>query len=215
MELSATTRIHLRDFQSKLFAEGEACEEVFTKLCEQHCENEVLAGLLFAVCTLAVGHSRGWLHVDTFSTGQVKRLATDLRSLAGSVDRLNKSALNPKFDFLWAPPDATRDSGRKYIARYYDMLPGIMMTYSFHLERFYQFRRTQLKRLTFVHFNTLELLRYVEERTGGPRYENLSNLLSAGFLVAGGAENDIPKIFSADALAKLKQRWRNRPSRNG
>lgn len=120
-----------------------------------------------------------------------------------------------RFPIRAASPDATRDSGRKYIARYYDMLPGIMMTYSFHLERFYQFRRTQLKRLTPVHFNTLELLRYVEERTGGPRYEDLSNLLSAGFLVAGGAENDIPKIFSADALAKLKQRWRNRPSRNG
>jgi hypothetical protein len=34
----------------------------------------------------------------------------------------------------------------------------------------------------------------------------MSNLLTAGFLTAGGAEDDIPKLFSADALAKLKQR---------
>jgi hypothetical protein len=65
---------------------------------------------------------------------------------------------------------------------------------------------TELKRLTLSHLNTLRLLLYVEESTGSPRYEDMSNLLVGGFAVAGGAEDDLPKFFSADALAKLKQR---------
>jgi hypothetical protein len=120
---------------------------------------------------------------------------------------LNENGLSPRFDLLWAPPDASRDLERKHVVGLYDMLPGIMMLYSLHLEHFSNSIRSQLKRLSFTHLNTLQLLRYVEERTGGPRYEDLSNLLTAGFIVAGGAEVEIPKLFSADGLAKLKQRW--------
>jgi hypothetical protein len=192
---------------SKLFAEEDRCEELFHKVCDAGCEREVLAGLLFAVSTLAVGQHEGWAKPETFSTTQVKKIATELRWLATSVKQLNNTQLNPKYDLLWAAPDPMRDEVRKIVARFYDMLPGIMMTYSFHLERFLKFRRLSLKRLTLTHANTLELLRYVQEKTGGPRYEDLSNLLNAGFLVAGGSEKKIPKIFSADALSKLKQRW--------
>ena len=48
----------------------------------------------------------------------------------------------------------------------HDMLPGMMLLYSFHLERFSTFSRKLLKRLTYTHFQTLRLLLYVEERTG-------------------------------------------------
>jgi hypothetical protein len=46
----------------------------------------------------------------------------------------------------------------------------------------------------------------IEDATGSPSYEDTANLLTAGFLASGGVEKRIPKLFSADALAKLKQR---------
>ena len=209
MGMNPKTKEYVFEFQGKLFIEGERSGELFRKLCNQGCDNEALAALLFAICTMAAKGKPGPLRAASPSANEVKDLVNDLKSLAESVKRLNKSPLNPKHDLLLVPPDVTRDAGRQRIANLYDMLPGIMMVYSFHLERFYKFHRVQLKRLTFNHLATLKLLLYVAERTGSPRYEDLSNLLTAGFLVAGGTEKDIPKIFSADALAKLRQRWTN------
>lgn len=213
MTFSQRTQKHVDDFMNKLFIEGERCEEVFRKLCKEGCEIEVLGSLLFAVCSLEVGRSQGLIRIPAFSSAQVKKVAKDLRSLAESVKGFNNSSLNPKHELLWTAPLATREGIPKMLGRFYDMLPGLMVGYSFHLERFYQLHRMALKRLTITHFNTLTLLRYVQERTGGPRYEDVSSLLTAGFLVDGGAEKDIPKIFSADALAKLNQRWANRYGR--
>jgi hypothetical protein len=210
MRVSPASQKHGGDFLGALFAQGKRHEEFFCKLCKRGCESESLSDLLFSISTMAVADSQGRLPRVGFSAAHVKQLATDLRSLSASVDQINKSPFNPKYDLLWAPPDATRDLGRKYLARRYDTLPGLMAVYSFHLERFFQFARSQFKRMTPTHFWTLQMLLYVEERTGSPRYEDMSNLLTAGFLTAGGAENDIPKFFSADALAKLKQRRVNR-----
>ena len=164
MERSAKTQKYIVDFQSNLFIEGEHCEELFRKLCNRGCDDEALAALLFAICTIAVADSQGVLPRISFSAAQVKQLAIDLRSLSVSVDRINNSPLNPKYDLLWAPPDATRDLGRNYLARRYDTLPGLMMVYSFHLERFFQFTRSQVKRMTSTHFCTLQLLSYTSKR---------------------------------------------------
>jgi hypothetical protein len=209
MTLEANIGKHRDDFLRKLFTEGEYCEELFRKLCKEGCSDEDLASLLFGVCTLAVGDRRGLIVLDRtnkISTAQVRRLAKDLRSLADLVDGVNKTSLNPKLDILSAPADASRDPTRKYVARLYDMLPSVMRVYSMHLEHFSKFNRALLKRLTVMHFLTLRLLLYVEESTGGPRYEDTSNLLIAGFLTAGGAEDKVPTFFTPDALAKLKQR---------
>ena len=206
MGRSSSSQKYIAEFQDGLFAQGKRYEELFRKLCEQGCESVALSGLLFAICTLAVASSRGRLPRLSFSASYVKRLAADLRSISAAVDRINKSPLNPKYDLLWAPPDPTRDLRRQFLARRYDSLPGLMLVYALHLERFFKFSRSQLKRMTITHFSTLQLLLYTEHRTGSARYECLSNLLTAGFLTAGGLENDIPKFFSVDALSKLKQR---------
>ena len=130
----------------------------------------------------------------------------DLRSIADRVDDVNKTPLNPKLDVLAAPTDASRDSARQYVARLYDMLPGFMRLYSRHLERFYPLSRAVLKQLTSTQIRSLDLVLYIEQSTGHPRYEDAANLLQGGFLAIGGAEERIPECFSADALAKLKQR---------
>jgi hypothetical protein len=196
----------VNDFLVRLFTMGGYCEELFRKLCREGCSDEELAGLLFAVCTIAVADRSGLIDLGKISMPQVRRLAKDLQSLAGLVRRVNETSLNPKLDILAAPTDVSRDPVRKYIARLYDMLPETMMVYSVHLDRFSRFNRALLKRMTITHLNALRLLLYIEERTGSPRYEDISNLLTAGFLAARGADRDIPKLFTAEALAKLKQR---------
>jgi hypothetical protein len=193
-------------FLKRLFARGKVYEELFNSICKAGCDAETLGGLLFAVCTIAVANREGFLDLGDMSAAQLKRLTKDLRSLADLVERVNRTRLNPAIDILVAPPDPDRGPIRKHVASLYDRLPGIMRAYSFHLERFSKFTKALLKRLTFVHFLTLRLLLYIEESTGSPRYENMSDLLTGGFLVAGGAEDALPKFFSGDALAKLKQR---------
>ncbi len=200
----------LRDkFLKKLFVAGNYCEKLFHKLCKDGCSPEDLAVLLFATCTVAVGCSQGLIDFGELSTEEVRRLARDLRSLASRVSHLNKTSQNPKIEILSnisAVPDTDRDALRKYVARHYDMLPGIMNVYAFHLEHFLELRSRLLKRMTHTHFDVLRLLLYVEERTGNPRYEDISNLLTAGFTAAGGSEGAMPRFFTIDALTKLKQR---------
>ena len=199
-------REHSHVFLKRLFASGMVYEKSFNKISKAGCDAETLGGLLFWVCTIAVGDRRGFLDLGDISTPRWKRLAKDLLSLADLVERVNRTRLNPKLDLLAAPPDAVRDPTRQHVARLYDVLPGLMRMYAFHLEHFSKFTKALLKRLTFVHLETLRLLLYVEESTGSPRYEDMSDLLTGGFLAAGGVEESIPEFFGADALAKLKQR---------
>jgi|HubBroStandDraft_2_1064218.scaffolds.fasta_scaffold566061_1 hypothetical protein len=53
----------------------------------------------------------------------------------------NRTRLNPRYDLLASPRDVSRDLIRKRVARLYDMLPGLMRAYAFHLERFSKFNK--------------------------------------------------------------------------
>jgi hypothetical protein len=205
VSLDANSRKLLDLFQKKLFRHG-ACEESFSKLCENGCSKQDLALLLFAASTAAVAGQSELLDTGGLSTVQLTRLRRDLISIAGLVERVNSSVLNPKFDLLWAPPDVARDPLRETLARLYDILPRIMQTYAAHLDQFSKFTKANLKRMTFAHFYALKLLRYTQEHTGKPRYDDSANLLTSGFLAAGGAEDNLPGFFTAEALAKLNQR---------
>ncbi len=206
MPNSDNARRHSIAFLKKLFARGKIYEGLFNNICNAGCDPETLGGLLFAICTIAVADQGGFLDPGDLSMAQLKRLTRDLLSFADLVERVNRTRLNPKLDILAAPPDTSRDPIRMHMVYLYDKLPFIMRVYSFHLGRFSKFSKALLKRLTFGHIETLRLLLYIEERTGRPRYDDMSNLLTTGFLVAGGDEDGIPDFFSADALAKLKQR---------
>jgi hypothetical protein len=197
---------HRRVFLKKLFARGIVYEQLFNKLSRAGCDSETLVRLLFRVCTIAVSFREEFLDLGDISTGDLKRLTRDLLALAELVERVNRTLLHPKIDILSSPPDTGRDPVRKHMAYLYDKLPFTMRVYSVHLERFSKVSRAILKRMTLAHFETLRVLLYVKERTGRPRYDDLSNLLTAGFLAVGGSEGNIPEFFSADALAKLMQR---------
>ena len=206
MPNSDSVRGRISVFLKKLFARGTVYEQLFNNICKAGCDAEALGGLLFSVCTIVAAGRSGFLDPGDISTAQLKRLTRDLLSLADLVERINVTRLNPKLDILAAPPDTSREPIRKHMAYLYDKLPFVMRVYSFHLGRFSKFSRALLKRLTFAHFETLRLLLYVKECTGRPRYDDISNLLTVGFLVAGGAEDSIPEFFSSDALAKLMQK---------
>ena len=193
-------------FLKKLFARGTVYKELFNNVCKAGCDVDTLGGLLCAVCTIAIADHEGLLSPSDISTADLKRLTRDLLSIADLVERVNHTRLNPKLDILAAPSDSGRDPMRKHVAYLYDKLPFVMRLYSFHCGRFSKFSKSLLKRLTIAHLETHKLLLYVEENTGRPRYEDMSNLLTAGFVAAGGTEDNIPDFFSADALAKLKQR---------
>jgi hypothetical protein len=209
VSVDAKTRTRIDGFLRKLFVKGNYCKELFHKLCKDGCCADDLGGLLFAVCTITRGYSDGLICLGEPSAKEIKQLVRDLGALANLVARVNRSPLNPKFGLLALPTDLNKDPARKHVARLYDMLPGLMRAYSFHLQQFAKFNRALLKRLTHAHFETLRLLLYIEESTGSPHYEDVSNLLTAGYLAAGGAANDVPKFFTADALAKLKQRTKH------
>ena len=81
-----------------------------------------------------------------------------------------------------------------------------MEGYAFQLERFLTLNRTILRRLTFTHYYALKLLQYLHQKTGRPRYEDAADLLSGGFVALAGAEAEVPKLFSDEALTKLYQR---------
>jgi hypothetical protein len=193
-------------FIKKVFSYGR-CDELFSTLCKDGCSRDHLPVLLFDVSSRAVAHHGKLIFdADGLSRKQLTNLSRDLMSIACLVRRVNKTMLNPKFDLLWAPADSDRDPLRQACARLYDMLPGLLQTYSVHLGRFSMFTEANLRRLTFGHFYALRFIRYIRESTGGPRYDDSANLLTAGFLAAGGAESDIPEFFTAEALAKLIQR---------
>jgi hypothetical protein len=196
---------HVDRFLGKVF-ENNFEKQVFQKLCDAGCSPEYLGGLLFAVNVFALMEPRGFLDCGDLTNSQLSRLISSLRSLADQVEHVNKTRLCPKIDLLAAPPDARFDPMRKRVVRLYEMLPFIMRLYSRHLERFSKFSRVIMKRLTRTHLQTLRLLLYIEESTGSPRYDDTSNLLTSGFLALRRHDDDIPKFFTADALAKLKQR---------
>jgi len=62
MPTSRNRSLELRGaFLRKLFSRGEVYEELFRKLCKAGCNSDVLCGLLFAVCTIAVGDANGFI----------------------------------------------------------------------------------------------------------------------------------------------------------
>lgn len=193
-------------FEKRIFTYPRS-KELFSNLCENGCSQNDLATLLLAVSTYAIAkRDEPLLNSGGLSTSQLARLRRELIWVGGMVDRVNNSTLNPTFDILLAPPDASRQALRETTARLYDMLPKLMQVYSMHLEQFSKFTKANLRRLTVTHYYALRLLRYIQEKTGSPRYDDTANLLIAGFLAVGGAQSNIPKFFTAEALTKLNQR---------
>lgn len=205
LSTSQTTQRNIEDFLKRLFAVDKTCKEPFRKLSKLGCSEPDLAAWIYIVCHGALLLSLQKPRYE-LSKPEMRRLAMDLRALADRVDSVNGTPLSPKLDLLCASPDLDRDPKRKHWARLYEILPGLMRTYSFHLEQFAEFSTGLRKRKTAAHFDTVRLLIYINECTDQPQYESVSSLLTAGFLAAGGTEENLPAFFSADALAKLYQR---------
>ena len=202
------TRRRIGTFLSNLFSRNAYCKRLFYELCRKGCSPSDLAGLLFAISVFAECESKGLLETGEPTKDEVKSLVTGLRELARLVDHMNWTPLNPRLALLGSQRDDGLAPLRQAMARLYDKLPNLMNVYALHLHRFQDYRQDEFKRLSKIHFETLRLLLYVEESTGSPRYEDISNLLTEGFLTCGGTEEKLPTFFTSDALAKLKLRTR-------
>ncbi len=209
-EGAARLREGTEAFLKQLFADGHYLELSFGKICADGCSQEEFGTLLYATCLGGSPHfPRGWkrlVNSGNISKSQLKALPKKMRAMADTIDSLNATILAPANDIKLAPYDAQRQPAREYMIRRYETLPAVLRIYSWHLERFSKFAKRTAKRLTLIHLHVIGLIRYVENQTGSPHYEDISNLLEQGWRVAGKTETT-PRFLSTAGLTKLYQRW--------
>src|SRR5579859_5117206 len=196
-------------FLRKLFANGPHFEETFSKICDSGCPRLEFGQLLWATCLMISFRTTPLINAGDLTKAQLKGLPKRIQTLAGIIKRLNASPLAPSNEVLFMPdaPEGTRaKAARDYLVKRYEMLPGMLMVYSYHIERFKKIAQSKVKRLTTSHLHAIRLVHYVEDHTQGPRYAELAELLEQGCLIAGKAES-VPKFLTAEGLAKLCQRW--------
>ncbi|HWY53078.1 MAG TPA: hypothetical protein VNZ03_01365 [Terriglobales bacterium] len=216
---SLVRETHIREqteaFLQRLFEDRPYLEELFRKICGDQCAAEEFGTLLYTVSLISSFRadpkysSPGQellLNSRNISKAQLKALPKKLRNMADMIDKVNATIFAPANDIKLAPFDAARQIARDYMIRRYESLPGFLRVYSCHLERFSKFSRQTVKRLTLGHVLAIQLIRYVEDRTGSPHYADMSNLLEQGWLVAGRTES-APSFLSEEGLTKLYQRW--------
>ena len=198
-------------FLQKLFANGAHFEQCFRKICDSGCPRDEFGQLLWATCTVMSSRTMPLLSGGNLTKAQLKGLPKRLRVLAEIIKALNATPLAPGNEVKFMPyaPEGTRArAARDYLVKRYEMLPGMLMVYSYHIERFARIARSKLKRLTMAHVLAIGVVRCVENHTGSPRYGELAELLEQGCLIVG-KEESVPKFLTADGLAKLYQRWGN------
>jgi hypothetical protein len=207
---NSVARESTENFKKKLFAKGVHYEERFRKICDAGCPSEEFGQLLWATCMLMSLRSIPLINGGNLSKAQLKSLPKRLRALAAIIKALNGTPLAPgnEVNFMPYAPDGTRArDAREYLVMRYEMLPGMLIVYSYHLERFSKIARDTRKRLTAGHVSAIQIVHYVENRTGSPRYADLAELLEQGCLIEGREQDCVPKFLTTEGLAKLYQRW--------
>jgi len=172
--------------------------------------------------------------VHPFSKKELDRLQSDLEDLAKRIERLDshftaprKFAIDlceselqrtgqpqdrednlPESSYTTTLKDSLEGLRKDQAARADRMaiLPRALRDYAAHLGQLRNDKRRFGKNRTLPHLQLWILLGEIEQGTGRPHYEEVSTLVTGGFLVFGGSETRIPKAFSAEALAKLKRR---------
>lgn len=205
--LSDSRKKAMRDgFLQQLFARGKHLEQSFHKICNAGCPAQEFSTLLWSTCCIISYRSIPLVNGGGLSKAQLKKLPTQLRSLADVIESLNSSALAPANDIKLAPFDEKRKFVRDYMIRRYESLPGVLRIYSSHMEMYSTFAQKIAKRLTGGHFLTIRLLRWVEDHTGSPLYQDINDLLEHGCMVAEKTDS-APKFLTADNLATMYRRW--------
>jgi hypothetical protein len=211
--LSSNQRVER--FMERVFAQGEIYTKALDSLCADGCEREKLCNVLFGTCTVAKFWTRRLADIHSYwhflgladiTDPQLKRLPDDLRTLADRIERINKTPLAPQQEILLGPSAPEKQGTRDAVVQLYKILPTIMRLYGQHFERFSAYTSEGFGRLTNTHILVSRILFAVEQATGSPHYEDVADLLQAGYRAASGSQSEVPRFFTAEALAKLKQR---------
>jgi hypothetical protein len=215
----------MNSFLKQLFAQGRFLEESFGRICRDGCPREEFGTLLYVHCLVSSFREdpdhfprdrKRLVNSGNIPKSQLKSVPRRMRAVADTIESINATILAPANDIKLAPYDAQRQIAREYLIRRYETLPGILRLYSWHLEKFSKFASRTAKRITPGQVNAVELVRYVEDHTGSPHYEDVSNLLDQGWRVAGrrlarrrdaGEPQSTPRFLSTAGLTKLYQRW--------
>lgn len=144
--------------------------------------------------------------LQEISRSRLRTLPKKIRAAADTIDTLNKSIFAPANEIRLAPYNVERKFEREHMIMRYETLPGVLKVYALHLERFLKPAARLVKRLTLGQMDAVRLIRYIEDHTGSPHHEDISNLLEAGWRVAGRTEST-PRFLSTEGLSKLYQRW--------
>jgi len=215
VERAGRLRDETEAFLRQVFAQGRHLEEAFRRICDDGCSREEFGMLLYVHCLVSSFRAhplyfpgdRGRLvNSGNVSRSQLKATPRKIRAMADTIDSINGTILAPANALKLVAYDASRQVPREHLIRMCETLPGLLRFYSWQLERVSKFAARAVKRLTPGHVNALELVRYVDDGTGSPHYDDVSNLFEEGWRVAGRTE-EVPPYLSTAGLAKLYQRW--------
>jgi hypothetical protein len=197
-------------FLKLLFGRASHLEESFQRVCDAGCSQEEFGLMLgyqlmvWGVRGLCPRGQERLADLPNISKRQLKGLPNKIQDMADTIESLNGTIYAPAHDIKLAPYDAEREIAREYLIRQYEILPGVLRVYAVELERFSKLTARLLKRLTLDQVDAVRLVRYVEDHTGSPHYEDVSILLEAVWRMARKTE---ARFLSTDGITKLYQRW--------
>jgi len=209
-------------FMKLLFAESPHHEQCFRKICGG-CRPQELAQLLWATCLIGSNFDKGLVNAGGLSSSELAGLPEELRQMADQIEAINCTTLSPLLHLRvlsGTPMNQNGVQNLKALRARYEIMPGLLRTYSFHLERFARYSKATLKRLTLSRLMVLEFLAFVERSSGRLHYSEASDLLICGWRIA---RRDYisspprrtkphesvrpPKYLDVEALSKMYQRW--------
>ena len=143
-----------------------------------------------AVLCQALGRSYDMLYVDGLTRNQVTNFPSQLRQIAGSIDRIRE---NPNLE-----SEGFTDSEVQN-------LPSSLRQYANQLQGTIEFARTFMRSnpryWDFPAIYKLKLVNYVRDTTGSPHYATVARLLNGAFTTVG-----MGTIVDPGSLRKLAER---------
>jgi len=211
----ASDNLRRIQFLKKIKEDNQLAVDLYDGLCEEGCDREELLQLWYRACQSAglpqkFHRLRSESDYAALSQAQIKNFLNKVNSWADEIERLNKSALFSPASLLrkgirFAPEE--QRGKLRLDAELLERLPALLRGYAIRFDFICRaFRRTIGPRaFSFSKLAVYQLVELVHKNTKFPRYENLSEMLCAGF-AAIYPKLDAPRVFNQAALQGFYRR---------